>query len=324
MPNSKQKEKDKISTRIVRILSALLNGESIDVAGLSQEFNVSKRTIERDMQVISFFPLVKDGGRVRLAPYALNFSYFYDKNSPQSSANPSLNSSQNSAFAGGGHLDDIKRFAIKSGLARLYPRLDADLIVDILNPSTAKAYKITSAFEDSSKFAQIFEDLSVAILKHHQISCIYKEKSRSLKPYKLANIKGIWYLIADESNTLKTFTLSKLENIDIRTSTFRPKPHFITQIDSQDEWFSENKTEVVLEISNAAKEYFTRKAQIPYEIIAQNFTHFTIKTRVGFDDEALNLVKSYIPHIKIIAPCELAEKLQKQLENYLRGMENEI
>lgn len=58
-----------------------------------------------------------------------------------------------------------------------------------------------------------FKIISVAILKHNILNFNYKEKSREVKPYKLLNYQGIWYLIADEKDKLKHFTFSKIKNI---------------------------------------------------------------------------------------------------------------
>ncbi|EAI2740509.1 HTH domain-containing protein [Campylobacter jejuni] len=43
------KEYDKLSIRLVQILSKFNNGESLSAQELAQEFNVDTRTIQRDL-----------------------------------------------------------------------------------------------------------------------------------------------------------------------------------------------------------------------------------------------------------------------------------
>jgi len=55
------KEYEKISQRLASILIQLNTGESISVENLAQEFNVSIRTIQRDLnERFNFLPLEKN------------------------------------------------------------------------------------------------------------------------------------------------------------------------------------------------------------------------------------------------------------------------
>jgi predicted DNA-binding transcriptional regulator YafY len=55
------KKHDTIATRLSLILTKLNNGEKLDVDELVKEFNVTKRTIQRDLnERLSTIPLKKD------------------------------------------------------------------------------------------------------------------------------------------------------------------------------------------------------------------------------------------------------------------------
>ncbi|MCT7911302.1 WYL domain-containing protein [Arcobacter lacus] len=76
--------------------------------------------------------------------------------------------------------------------------------------------------------------------------------------------------------------------------------------------------EVHLQIDNSAKEYFLRKKVLSnMKIIDQTNEYFIVSTNVAFDDEILNIVKQWIPYIRIVFPFELQNKLQDTLKNYL-------
>ena len=53
------------------------------------------------------------------------------------------------------------------------------------------------------------------------------------------------------------------------------------------------------------------------KIIDQTNEYFIVSTNVAFDDEILNIVKQWIPYIRIVSPLELQNKLQDTLKNYL-------
>lgn len=57
-------DKDKLSTRLVAILQYLNNGERFSLEELAQEFNVSIRTIQRDLHDrLAFIPIKKENGK---------------------------------------------------------------------------------------------------------------------------------------------------------------------------------------------------------------------------------------------------------------------
>lgn len=188
-------EKDKLSTRLVSILQCLNNGERFSLEELAQEFNVSIRTIQRDLhERLAFIPIKKESGKYFLEGYVLGKLSF----------------------------KDIQNFAILSGIGRLYPSLDKEFLNDLLNEKINKALLIkTKSYETLDR--EVFEELSAAIIAKYPISFHYKEKCRKANPYKLINIDHIWYLLADENNTLKTFAFSKITQLRVEKKKFLPQ-----------------------------------------------------------------------------------------------------
>ncbi|MDL0103810.1 YafY family transcriptional regulator [Campylobacter felis] len=284
------KEYDKLGTRLVQILLKFNNGESVSVEELAQEFNVDTRTIQRDLnQRLSFMPIKRENGKYTLESFALGQLSF----------------------------KDIQNFAAISGISDLYPRLDKNFISDILSQKINTILKIKNEGFQRVDY-ELFENLSVAILNHNVLNFDYKNKQRSVKPYKLVNYKGIWYLLADENGKLKHFNFSKILKLDVKNEKFIPNEAFKKQIQNdQNVWLGEGR-EVLLRLDKKAKEYFFRKEILTnYKIIDEDETSYTLSTQVSYEDEFLNFIKQWIPYVKIIAPLELKNKVKDILRKYL-------
>ncbi len=290
-----KKDHDKIASRLAIILQKLNNGERFTKDELCEEFNVSERTIHRDLtERLSFLPIKYEKGYYSVESFAFgNLSF-----------------------------KDIQAFATLSGIKSLYPSLTNEFIVDILNAKTNQAYLIKSAgYENLTPQQKIFEDISASILQNHQIECSYKEKQRVLNPYKLINTNGIWYLVADEESVLKTFTFSKLSNIKSLDISFTPNSEFIEIITKNEaNWFSQTIIEITLQIDSKIAEYFLRRTILPNQkIVEQNDDFLVISTKVSYEDEIFSTVKYWLPYVRILEPIDLQGKFEEILIGYLEN-----
>lgn len=288
-------DRDKILARLSSILGKLNVGESVSVSELAEEYGVSTKTIERDMKAFSFLPIRSDKkGCYSLEPYALEkLSY-----------------------------DDIKNFAALSGVKHLFPSLSDDFIADILNTKIRSAYSIKPpTHEDLSDKSEEFTSITTAILENIPIRCIYKDKPRLLNPYKLVNQHGIWYLVADDEGALKNFSFSKITNIQIMDKErFEPKADFLETLKNPNSnWFSQTMFDVTLEISPEVSEYFLKRKILPNQtVLKHTASELIIKTKISYEEEILRIVQYWLPHIKIISPEHLQEKLVQNLQEYLK------
>ncbi|ECK7692919.1 YafY family transcriptional regulator [Campylobacter jejuni] len=273
------KEYDKLSIRLVQILSKFNNGESLSAQELAQEFNVDTRTIQRDLnERLTFMPIKKENGRYVLESFALGKLSF----------------------------KDIQNFATLSGIAELYPKLDQGFIVDLLSHRVNKVLMVKNEGFQKVDY-ELFKDLGVAILKHNVLNFFYKEKERQIKPYKLVNYKGIWYLLGDENDKLKHFNLDKISKLHTKNENFIPDEKLEEQIQNDPNiWLGESK-EVILKLDKMLRNILFRKEILSnYQIIDE--------------DEILHLVKQWIPYIKILAPIELKTRLENILKSYLNNL----
>ncbi len=285
-------EHDKLSTRLSQILIEFNNGDRVTIEDLAEEFGVSKRTIERDFVRFSYLPIIKENKEYYLENLAIGKLNF----------------------------DDIKNFAIFSGVKSLFPSLTKQFLAEIITDKINKAFLVSnSGFEDIEKKQEIFYNLTSAICDQKIINFFYNDKARVIKPYKLINTNGIWYLNATENEDIKTYTFSKIKSLKVTDEKFIQNINILKEIERNEINFLSSITkEVHLEIDNSAKEYFLRKKVLSnMKIIDQTNEYFIVSTNVAFDDEILNIVKQWIPYIRIVFPFELQNKLQDTLKNYL-------
>lgn len=289
------KSHDKIATRLALILNKFNSGEKFSIDNLVEEFNVTKRTIQRDLsERLSYLPIKKENNLYYLEEYYLGKLNF----------------------------DDIKNFAVLSGIKELYPSLQEDFLKNILDDIISKAYIIKGHnYEDVSDKTDEFKLVEESILSKTFINFTYNDKSRIVKPYKLLNTKGIWYLIATQDEEIKTFSFKKITKLEKTSQTFQTEQSIIDKINNDDNvWFSNSEIEVVLKIKKEVANYFLRRKIIPNQIVLKELDDkgLLVSCKVSFDEEILKIVRYWIPNVEIISPDYLKEKLENGLKEYLK------
>lgn len=136
-------EHDKIGTRLAIILEKLNCGESFSVKELSDEFNVTVRTIQKDLnQRLSYLPIKKDKTRYALEEYYLGKLNF----------------------------QDIKNFATLSSIKDLYPSLEENFLKNLLDSTINSAYTIKGqSYEDTTDAKKLFSFFEKAINNHKEV-----------------------------------------------------------------------------------------------------------------------------------------------------------
>ena len=204
----------------------------------------------------------------------------------------------------------------------MYPSLQEDFLKNILDDTISKAYIIKGHnYEDVSDKTDEFKLVEESILSKTFINFTYNDKSRIVKPYKLLNTKGIWYLIATQDDEIKTFSFKKITKLEKTAQTFQIEQSIIDKINNDDNvWFSNSEIEVVLKIRKEVANYFLRRKIIPNQIVLKELDDkgLLVSCKVSFDEEILKIVRYWIPNVEIISPDYLKEKLENGLKEYLK------
>ena len=191
---------DKTLTRLNTIISKLNTGESLSVKDLAQEFNVSERTIQRDFneRLIALYPIYQDKKK-----WKMQDGYKIEKST----------SVEDTIV-----LDILER--LTDGLGSKFSIKAKHLLSKIKNDDFNPIYAKLNMEDISDKLIDIAK-LEDAIKQKRLISCSYNltdyAKIVTVKPLKIANFEGYWYLIAIDASdeTLKKYHLKSIGEITI-------------------------------------------------------------------------------------------------------------
>lgn len=285
----------KLAERLAKIITQLNDAKTLSVNSLADEFNVSVRTLQRDLnERLSFLPILEDKGHYSLTPSALG------KLSPK----------------------DIRHFAAISGIESLYPNLDTRFICSILSQAIDSPYLIKGHnYEPKHKVEPNLNKLEEIILNKKCISFDYKDKQyTNIHAYRLVNSKGIWYLAAVDNTKLKTFHLSELSHILEQAESFTIQQDLMALIEQNEGiFFSETKFEVVVKVSKDIAPYFKRRDVFPNQIIEKELEsgELLVSSKVAIVHQILPLIKYWVPDIHVISPVEIKDQLRNELKIYV-------
>lgn len=84
-------------------------------------------------------------------------------------------------------------------------------------------------------------------------------------------------------------------------------------------WFSPNTYEVIVKVDREVAHYFKQKTIIPNQKIIKTLENgeLLISIKAGHYNQVLPIVRYWIPHIKIVSPDELRDKLMGELKKYV-------
>jgi len=290
---------DTLVYRLSGILMKLNQGERLDAYALADEFGVSLRTIQRDLNVrFAYLPLQKENGH-----------YFLD-----------------AAFLGKLSNRDIQHFASLAGVCGLFPSLSDSFLRDIFDQRIESAFLVKGHhYEDLAGKDHLFHSIEKAIVETRHISFDYQKEHEmksyaTVEPYKLLNHKGIWYLAGKDARKLKTFSFSRIRHLLVSSTSFTPDPSVQDTLQNEDGiWFGSNKKEIIMSISGEVAPYFKRRKLIANQVIEKELEDggLIVSAKVGHANQVLPIVRYWIPHIRIISPAGLQDEMEEELAAYI-------
>ena len=291
------KKNQTLAVRLASILTRLNNDERVDLDSLADEFNISIRTLQRDLnERLAFLEWKEKGPRY----------YQIDR-----------------AKLGILNQTDIERFALFASIADLFPKLDQQFYQEKLTESIKiKGFE----YEDISHLADEFNLLNKAIETQQVISFNYvksgQENGKFYKicPYALINKNGIWYLIGTEQNKQKTFCFTQISAIQLLNETFEPNQQFIEEINQNDSISHGNQIpEVVVKVNKTVAPYFLRRNLLPNQQLLHKLDDggLLLSCKNINEMEIVPLVQYWIPHLTIVSPDGLQQKMVEKIQDYL-------
>lgn len=286
-----------LAQRFCVILQRLNQGQRLDLNMLAEEFGVSLRTIQRDInERLAFLAWEEKGPR------------FYKLNTCQSN-----------------HLmqEDITRFAHFASISELFPRADRVFYEEKLNESI----KVKGMeYEDIRHLEKEFQLLQQAISQHYYIDFSYTKSGQiqpkfyKIAPHSLINKNGIWYLIGTDNDKQKTFCFTQMKMLKVLNETFEPNQQLLEEIKTNDSIsFGNQISEVLIKVASEVAPYFLRRNLLPnQELVHKSENNELILSCKNIHEfEIVPLVQYWIPHLSIISPSELQGRMVEKLRMYL-------
>lgn len=289
---------DKLGQRLGLILTKLNSGERVTIDALAMEFNVSTRTIQRDLnQRLAYLPIEHQGQSYWLMTASLG------KRSNR----------------------DIRNFARILDIEEMFPYLDDRLLATLLDSDQRAPYIVKGmSFEDSTHFIREFRLLEKAIRSNSVIIFTYREKTYdAVQPYRLVNYKGVWYLAAAHENRLKSFVVSRICQLSITYDTFTLDPAINDEINTNPTiWYGSDVIEVILKTAPDITDYFKRRALLPNQQILHELEDggLLLSSRIQHPTQIVPLIKYWIPHMEVVSPPSIKKQVLSDLTKTLAQM----
>lgn len=285
---------ERLAFRLSNILARLHQGDALDKHQLAQDFEVDVRTIERDLneRLIGIVERSPEG------TWQLTYS--------SRSTIPAK------------HLHSYARM---SGTAHLFPDDSLRyLLAQMDEPEKTRAARVQATPHEELKDSDVFKRLHRAIEDKCICTFIYKGKARKAHPYRLIHKDGVWYLAADESAKLKSFSVALIEELHVFIDKqFQPNPaHHAYIDDKEDVWFTQDAKEVLLRVAPAVAHYFVRRQQLPKQQHRPDSDgSLLVQAQINHLNQLLPVVRYWMPHVKILHPVELQTALMQELRETL-------
>ena len=177
---------------------------------------------------------------------------------------------------------------------------------------------------------ELYNKLERIVRYKKVIDIVYKPDEefvyKMAKPLKIIFAEGNWYLAVltdDEvNNGFKFLRINFIKDIKEHSKEFRVDREAIEFLNNFQSLFSRYKVEpfeVIVRVDKEVKRYFENKKFLASQkIIEKNEEFLKIKYLVTSDEEILLLVKRWFPHIKILSPKRLDDKLKDEIKKYLK------
>ena len=295
--------------RLFQIVLILLNKKTITAKKLSEHFNVSIRTIYRDIEALSFagIPIYslrgKNGGIKLLENYVLDKSLLSSKEQHEI------------------------LYALESLKASNYP--DVDEVLKKLNLIFNKSsdYWIEVDFSRyGSNDNTLFNNIKKAILNSQAVKFTYfntngETSQRTVNPLKIWFKEKAWYLFAycQKKNEIRQFKINRIKNLTL-TNEYFERRSINYNINSNDNDISKKIVKIIVEVdkSQAYRVYdefseknISKTENGNFKVIMENYEN----------EWLYGYLLSFGEYLKIIAPERikniLSHKIEQMRKNYL-------
>jgi predicted DNA-binding transcriptional regulator YafY len=192
---------------------------------------------------------------------------------------------------------------------------------------------ITKPYETKKNDVLLLKEIERAIYGRRYTTVKQREGTKIVeyvvKPYKIVFMNENFYLACENTNEnypFSIFRIINIESIKLDSKTFHLNPdieefikHLQTPFPKYTHSFRKHLIEVVVEVSTKKAKFFKAKKHLASQKELKTkedgtlVLSFTVTQEMEMDD----LVKKWIPHMKVVSPLSLKEKIESDLKEYL-------
>lgn len=307
-PGSMQKK----LARLGRMLRAFMEQEKVSSSALAETLQTTVRTIQRDILFLKAagFP-VKEVGR---GMYALDksllkhFEVFDDTELALVVALKNLVLQLGQPFQN----------AADGLFNRLYDVVMAEPVFVKIDESVPLDSRLLSRIVNA-----------ICMKKHGRFQyTVFSPYEVIVEPYKVVYFDGFWYLVGRDihDGALKRYALDKIKDFKATKTCFKCIPASLDSDlkNSANIWFTEKRSiEILILVDQSCADYFKRRNVFPSQEIREEKSDgsLIISFLVGNYEEIRNILKTWLPNVKILAPEGLKEEFMEGMQGWLEWQE---
>jgi predicted DNA-binding transcriptional regulator YafY len=302
---------DKKVFRLFFILNQLDSRKKVSTGELAKEFNVSLRTVQRDIVLLNTtgFPIIsfEKGYHSFMEGFSLKKMMLTKEEASLLSFLHDISKSL------GGKFEDSFSSILKKVISK--------------EPVSAFYVKLPEGSKINRNFPYI-KELEDAVKNNMKIALHYKtpEKEGDYRvcPLKIIFFDGFWYLLVkvDGKDWIRTFRLENIRNIELLDEYFTSPKNLSTFLDqSVNIWFTEKRDkQVVLKIDKEAARYFKQQVYFPLQKITKENRDgsLRIETKICHNEEIIYTIFRWIPYVHVIEPKGLKKEIKEKITEYLK------
>ena len=143
-----------------------------------------------------------------------------------------------------------------------------------------------------------------------------------IKPLKITNFEGYWYLNAISKDKYKTYHIKTFESLKVTNDSFEVKEDILKNLDKAvNIWFDPLKKPFFVELlaDEEIVKYLQRVPLSKTQIIRKNPDNtYTIELQITHSKEIIRKLLMWIPNIVIISPKWLKEEFDGYIKKYVK------
>ena len=306
--------KDKKVFNILRILRDLSKLNTICTRDYAEKLGVNVRTVQRYLEDISEFFDIELIQESRGCYKFINFERVREILLKQED------------------YKDFEKFAniVSAFNPKLlkYFNVEEKLLKKIINNEIF--YIKTSPFEEIMNFP-LFQKVKKAIKYSQMIDVEYEsdqlKRFDDLRPHKIVFAEGNWYLVTqddDEFNGgVKFLRLNFIKKVELKSKEFKKNRDllkFIENFQSLMSAYDKPRFEVIVFVDREVERHFKAKKFLDSQTVVKDTKEgLILRYYINDENEILLLAKRWLPHMKIISPSYLQEKLEDIIKKTIEG-----